>query len=72
MVERRAAGRSELVILDTRDFEKPIAIAQLPLHVKAQIHGNWVEAAALPEWKSLIREVPVDEISNKGALEPLD
>ncbi|KAF5566714.1 Apocarotenoid-15 15 oxygenase [Fusarium phyllophilum] len=44
MVERRAANRSELVVLDTKEFEKPVAIIQLPMHVKAQIHGNWVNA----------------------------
>ncbi|SPO04631.1 related to lignostilbene alpha,beta-dioxygenase I [Cephalotrichum gorgonifer] len=72
MVERRGEGRNDLVILDTREFERPIAFVQLPMHVKAQIHGNWVEASGLPEWKSLVREIPEVKISNKGALEPLE
>ncbi|KAF7554811.1 hypothetical protein G7Z17_g2664 [Cylindrodendrum hubeiense] len=71
MVERRDANRNDLVVLDTKDFETPIAIVQLPMHVKAQIHGNWVDASDLPEWVSLVREIPEVKISNKGALEPL-
>lgn len=71
MVERRAANRNDLVVLDTAEFEKPIAIVQLPMHMKAQIHGNWVEAARLPERTSLVGEIPEVEISNRGALEPL-
>ncbi|KAH7118305.1 carotenoid oxygenase [Dactylonectria macrodidyma] len=72
MVERRSLTRNDLVVIDTREFENPIAIIQLPMHVKAQIHGNWVEASVLPEWRSLVREVPAIEVSKKGALEPLD
>ncbi|EOD46882.1 putative isoeugenol monooxygenase protein [Neofusicoccum parvum UCRNP2] len=71
MVERRGANRNDLVVLDTREFEKPVAIVQLPLHVKAQIHGNWVDASELGEWKSLVTQLPDVEISGKGALEPM-
>lgn len=71
MVERRGANRNDLVVLDTKEFEKPIAIVQLPMHVKAQIHGNWVDASALPQWRSLVRDIPEVTISNRGALEPL-
>ena len=72
MVERRAESRNDLIVLDTREFEKPVAIIQLPMHVRTQIHGNWVDASVLPEWKSLVREVPEVKISGGGALEPLD
>ncbi|KAH6887112.1 lignostilbene dioxygenase [Thelonectria olida] len=71
MVERRGANRNDLVVLDTNKFDTPIAIVQLPMHVKAQIHGNWVDASSLGEWKSIVREIPEIKISNKGALEPL-
>ncbi|EKG11098.1 Carotenoid oxygenase [Macrophomina phaseolina MS6] len=71
MVERRKANRNDLVVIDTREFEKAVAIVQLPLHVKAQIHGNWVDAKDLGEWKSLVDEIPEMKISGKGALEPL-
>ncbi|KAL9945351.1 hypothetical protein D7B24_008816 [Verticillium nonalfalfae] len=71
MVERRGANRNDLVVLDTKEFEKPVAIVQLPLHVKAQIHGNWVAASVLPKWVSLVRDVPEVQVSQRGALEPL-
>lgn len=69
MVERRGRNRNDLVVLDTREFESPIAIVQLPFHVKAQVHGNWIEASTLPKWVSLVREMPEVKISNRGALE---
>lgn len=71
MVERRIANRNDLVILDTREFEKPIAIVQLPFHVKTQVHGNWVDAKELGEWKKLARDVGDVSISGRGALEPM-
>lgn len=30
-----------VVIIDTKEFEKPVAIVQLPFSMKAQVHGNW-------------------------------
>lgn len=72
MVERRDANRSDLVVIDTRDFEKPIAIVQLPFHVKAQIHGNWVDGKTIKERKEIVRQITEDlPISGRGALEPL-
>lgn len=71
MVERRAACRCDVVVIDTKDFAKPIAVIQLPLHVKTQIHGNWVEAETLQGWKKLTRDVGKTKISGRGALEPL-
>lgn len=71
MVERRGENRNDLVVIDTKEFEKPVAIIQLPFHVKAQIHGNWVEAVNLGEWKSLVKEIPASKISGLGALQPL-
>lgn len=70
MVERRKTNRNDIVVIDTRDFEKPVAIVQLPIHVKAQVHGNWVDAASLKEQKSLVREAKRVKTSGRGALEP--
>lgn len=70
LVERRKAGRCEIAIVDTREFEKPIAIVQLPFHVKAQIHGNWVAASDMKQWKRLVREMTRVQVSGRGALEP--
>ncbi|KAH8894409.1 isoeugenol monooxygenase [Thozetella sp. PMI_491] len=71
LLERRAINLSELVILDTRQFEKPVAFVKLPMHLKAQIHGNWVDSSILAASVSLIKEIPEVEISGMGALEPL-
>ncbi|OQU98981.1 hypothetical protein CLAIMM_04689 [Cladophialophora immunda] len=72
MVDRQDTKKSELVILDTRTFEKPIAVVHMPMHVKSQIHGNWVPSTALKAHKSLVREVTETiKVSGKGALEPL-
>jgi carotenoid cleavage dioxygenase-like enzyme len=72
LVERRAAGTCDVAILDTRQFEKLVVLVQLLIHVKPQIHGSWVPAAALKTKKSLVREMSGSKISRRGALEPLD
>lgn len=72
LVERTGkASRCDLVVIDTREFEKPIAFVQLPFHVKAQIHGNWVDSRALGGFKPIVRQIPDFGISGKGSLEPL-
>jgi carotenoid cleavage dioxygenase len=72
LIERRGAvSRCDLVVIDTQEFEKPIAFVQLPFHVKAQIHGNWVEAKDLGGYKPIVRQIPQVKISGKGSLEPL-
>ncbi|KAF5544277.1 lignostilbene dioxygenase family [Fusarium phyllophilum] len=43
MVQRTDVNRSDLIVLDTRHFEKPVAVIQLPFRTKNQIHGNWVD-----------------------------
>ncbi|KAF4439639.1 isoeugenol monooxygenase [Fusarium acutatum] len=70
MVERKLENRNDLVILDTRTFEKPIAIVQLPFHVKTQVHGNWIDQSRLKERKKLVREGEPVHISGMGVLEP--
>ncbi|KAK4194150.1 putative carotenoid cleavage dioxygenase [Triangularia verruculosa] len=44
MIQRLDVNRSDLVVLDTKNFAKPVAVVQLPFRIKGQIHGNWVEA----------------------------
>lgn len=56
LIERKAENRCDIAIIDTRNFEKPVAIVQLPFHVKAQIHGNWVPGLMLNKTKSLVRQ----------------
>lgn len=69
MVERKAENRNDLIIIDTDRFETPIAIVQLPFHVKAQVHGNWIDQSRLKERTSLVRSGETFEISRRGALE---
>ncbi|GFF57381.1 unnamed protein product [Aspergillus udagawae] len=46
-VDRLDINLTNLVILDTKDFEHPVAVIELPLRMRAQIHGNWVDAREL-------------------------
>lgn len=39
---RAAAPRGEMVILDTSDFSRPVAVIQMPFVLRDQLHGNWV------------------------------
>ncbi|KAJ0339553.1 hypothetical protein COL922a_004281 [Colletotrichum nupharicola] len=66
MVHHHDVGGSELVVLDTRSFEKPVAIIQLPFKTKGQVHGNWVESG--PGTTSLVRTYDKVEVSGLGAL----
>ncbi|VBB81651.1 Putative carotenoid cleavage dioxygenase [Podospora comata] len=67
MIQRMDVNRSDLVVLDTKNFGNPVAVVQLPFRIKGQIHGNWVDA--LPEEKSMTRILePVEKIMGKGAL----
>jgi|TARA_R110002003_G_scaffold104_44_gene8618 carotenoid cleavage dioxygenase len=72
LVERQgSAARCDLVVIDTREFERPVAIVQLPLHVKAQIHGNWVGEKDFGGYKPIIKPIQDFKISGQGSLEPL-
>ncbi|KAL4892751.1 carotenoid oxygenase [Aspergillus ambiguus] len=70
MVERKSINRSDLVVLDTRDFSRPVALVQLPYRIRGQIHGNWVPSEQLGERRSLTRELGDVHVSGRGALEP--
>ncbi|KAJ4362945.1 hypothetical protein N0V83_010062 [Neocucurbitaria cava] len=47
LVNNYATMASELHIVDTRDFGKPQAIIDLPIRLRAGLHGNWVDAQEL-------------------------
>ena len=69
--EKGVANRCDLIVIDTRDFEKAIAIVELPFHIRDQVHGNRVEATETRRTKSFLREMGEIKISGKGALEPM-
>jgi carotenoid cleavage dioxygenase-like enzyme len=69
MVERLERRSCFLVLLDTRNFEVPIAIINLAMLSKTQIHGNWVEATG--EYTSLVKDFGGVTVSGRGSLEKL-
>ena len=72
LIERGgSAQRCDVVVIDTKRFEKPVAVVQLPFHMKAQVHGNWLSSKALGGFKSVVRPVTDVKVSGRGALEPL-
>lgn len=72
LVEKRSTNLCEIVVLDTKDFSHPVAIVKLPFHVKAQVHGNWVQQSSLKERRNLVREAEEVKISGRGVLETWD
>jgi len=47
LVNNYSTMLSELHIIDTADFEKPCAIINLPVRLRAGLHGNWVDTQDL-------------------------
>ncbi|OAL44810.1 carotenoid oxygenase [Pyrenochaeta sp. DS3sAY3a] len=43
LVNNYASMASELHIVDTRDFQSPAAVIELPIRLRAGLHGNWVD-----------------------------
>jgi carotenoid cleavage dioxygenase len=60
-MEKDTSAKAELVILDSKDLSKPVAIAQLPFQTRVQVHGNWVPnphpERSLPILTSPIKDV---------------
>lgn len=44
VVNRFDTQLSDLVVLDTLDFQNPVAMIKLPLRVRPGLHGNFVPA----------------------------
>lgn len=70
MVSRLVEHHAELVILDLNDFHntkddgadiEPVARIMLPFRLRSGIHGSWVPASDLGEWKQLCDMHGVDE-----------
>lgn len=43
---------SSLVVLDTREFDKAVAMVKLPLRVRQGLHGNWVDHSKMHDPKA--------------------
>ncbi|EKG22318.1 Carotenoid oxygenase [Macrophomina phaseolina MS6] len=61
-VDRLDINLTNVVILDTKDFEHPVAVIELPIRMRAQIHGNWVDAREL-NGKPLVVDPPLNHMS---------
>ncbi|KAF4993699.1 hypothetical protein FDECE_13339 [Fusarium decemcellulare] len=61
-VDRLDINLTNLVILDTKNFEHPVAVIELPLRMRAQIHGNWVDAREL-SGQPLVAPPPLSHMS---------
>ncbi|KAI8211223.1 hypothetical protein K4K52_010901 [Colletotrichum sp. SAR 10_76] len=47
MIDNMGSGRNELIIQDTRDFQKIIARVLLPFRLRSAVHGNWVDSSRI-------------------------
>ena len=70
VIARMREQTTELVILDVDDFKNstdegesisPVARIVLPFRLRSRIHGSWVPASDLGEWKQLCDMDGVDE-----------
>jgi carotenoid cleavage dioxygenase len=47
LVNRYETMTSDIVILDTQNWQKPVAEIKLPVRLRAGLHGNWVDSRDL-------------------------
>ncbi|KAI8206820.1 hypothetical protein KHU50_012320 [Colletotrichum sp. SAR 10_65] len=47
MIDNMGSGRNELIIQDTRDFQKIVAKVLLPFRLRSAVHGNWVDSSRI-------------------------
>ncbi|RGP66160.1 hypothetical protein FSPOR_6780 [Fusarium sporotrichioides] len=57
--------QKEMAGLYTLDFEIPIAVTELPMRMRPQIHGNWVDARFFND-RPLVNEPDEVELSGKA------
>lgn len=51
LVNNYSTMASELHILDTKDFTKAQAVVNLPVRLRAGLHGNWVDGQELKNYR---------------------
>ena len=66
-------GRSDLLLVDTRDFSAPVARVKMPFKVVSQIHGFWASADQLPPQDARGAAVlaPIPRIVSSAATAPV-
>jgi carotenoid cleavage dioxygenase len=51
VVHRLEERRTDLLIVDTKDFAgPPVAVVKLPFQIWGQVHGLWTPKADIPGW----------------------
>jgi carotenoid cleavage dioxygenase len=51
VVNRMAERRTELLVIDTQNFDgEPVARVRLPMQISGQVHGWWTPADQIPGW----------------------
>lgn len=58
MIDNIKAGRNELIIQDTRNFEEVVARIVLPFRLRSAVHGNWVDAERLGVDEQFVEPLP--------------
>ncbi|KAH7070039.1 putative cartenoid oxygenase [Paraphoma chrysanthemicola] len=58
MIDNIKAGRNELIIQDTRNFEEIVARIILPFRLRSAVHGNWVDAERLEANENFLEPMP--------------
>ncbi|RKK29775.1 hypothetical protein BFJ65_g1689 [Fusarium oxysporum f. sp. cepae] len=61
-VDRLDINLTNIVILGTKDSEHPVAVIELPMRMRAQVHGNWVDAKEL-SGKPLVPTPPLNHMA---------
>ena len=53
--------KGEIVVLDTEDFTRPVALVEMPFAMRNRVHGNWIPNAnpgkPLPRLTKPVRDV---------------
>ncbi|SPO03690.1 related to lignostilbene alpha,beta-dioxygenase I [Cephalotrichum gorgonifer] len=65
---RAKAPRGEMIILDTRDFSRPVAVIQMPFVLRSQLHGNWVPNPNPGSKRRLTKAIKFVQPTGVGAL----
>ncbi|KAF7524058.1 hypothetical protein PCG10_005962 [Penicillium crustosum] len=47
LVNRLDTMLTEMVVIDTKNFSKPVAVVEVGLRLRQGLHGNWVEASEM-------------------------
>ena len=70
LVNRFDTNLSDLVILDTKNFQEEIAMVHLPFRVRAGFHGNWVNRSEMGNVENSLVDMSWVPQKYDGAVDP--